>query len=119
MAENNLDDLWNELINRKMALDYTESEALAAVNELSEGDLVRWDSGGDRDAYGMVDDTITEGQYDDEIDGDVTVGAPAALITVHTPGDDGWTETEQQVAHKPDTLSVIDELPDRVDNGRQ
>jgi len=30
---------------------------------------------------------------------------------VHTPGEDGWTETEQQVAHKPDTLEIIDELP--------
>jgi hypothetical protein len=89
-----------------------DAESMADMADLSNGDLVRWNSGGDRDAFGMVEDTISEGQFDDEIDGDVTVEAPAALITVHTPGDDGWEETEQQVAHKPDTLEIIDELPD-------
>jgi hypothetical protein len=86
-------------------------ESLADLGDLTEDTLVRWDSSGDRDAYGMVVGTISEGSYDDEISGDVTVDAPAALIEVHTPGSDGWEATETMVAHKPDTLSVIDELP--------
>jgi len=63
----------------------------------------------------MVEEVRTEGDdpFDTEIDGDQTINPPAALITVHTPGDDGWTETETQVGHSlnTDTLTVIDELP--------
>ena len=92
-------------------LETVNTESMAEMGDLSEGALVRWGSSGDRDAFGMVEETITEGQFDDEIDGDVTVEAPAALITVHTPSDGEWEATEQQVAHKPDTLEVIDELP--------
>lgn len=112
MAQHKVDDLWNELINRKLALDFVDAEALANASDISEGSLVRWNSSGERDAYGKVESTISEGQYDDEIDGGVTVNAPAALITVHAPGTGGWDATDQQVAHKPDTLTVIDELPD-------
>jgi len=93
-----------------------EFESMADVSDVQEGTLVRWNSSGDRDAFGQVIDVRTEGDdpLDSEIDGDKTINPPAALITVHTPGEDGWTETETQVGHSlnTDTLTVIDELPD-------
>jgi len=97
-------------------LTTVDTESMADVEDVSEGTLVRWNSSGDRDAFGMVEEIRTEGDepLDDEIDGDQTIEPPAALITVHTPGEDGWTETETQVGHtlNTDTLTVIDELPD-------
>lgn len=96
-------------------LETGDTESMADVDDVSEGTLVRWNSAGDRDAFGMVEEVRTEGDepLDDEIDGDQTINPPAALITVHTPGDDGWEETETQVGHtlNTDTLEVIDELP--------
>jgi len=93
-----------------------EFESMADVSDVDEGTLVKWNSSGERDAYGMVEEVRTEGDdpLDSEIDGDQTINPPAALITVHTPGEDGWTETETQVGHtlNTDTLEVIDELPD-------
>lgn len=80
---------------------------------VAEGDVVRWPSQGDRPSYGRVTDTIDEGeQYDTEIDGDVTVSGPAALIDVYAPDGDEWTATGDTVAHKEDTLTVLDGFPD-------
>lgn len=86
---------------------------LADMSDLSEGTLVRWDSSGDRDAYGKVVETRGEDDepLDSEIDGDQTITPPAVLIEVHRPGEDGWEATETMVGHKPDELTVIDELP--------
>lgn len=91
-----------------------DAESMADIGDLSEDTLVSWNSSGDRDAYGMVVDVREEGDepLDGEIDGDVTVDPPAALIEVHTPGTDGWNATDTMVGHKPDTLSVVDSLPD-------
>jgi hypothetical protein len=89
-----------------------ESDALASIGDLSEGTIVRWEASGGT-AYGRVRRTIEseDASFDSEIDGDVTVSGPAALITVYRPGDDGYEATDQQVAHKPDTLTVIDSFP--------
>jgi len=78
-----------------------------------EGDIVRWQSAGGT-AYGQVIETIEEGQFDEEITGDVTVTAPAALIQIHRPAESGsWEPTETFVAHKTDndTLTVINSFP--------
>ena len=80
------------------------------------GDIVRWQSAGGT-AYGRVVDTIEEGQYDDEIDGDVVVTAPAALIQIYQPSaEGGWTATDTRVAHKTDneTLTVISSFPSDI-----
>jgi hypothetical protein len=89
----------------------TESLSLA---DIEEGDLVKWNSSGERDAYGKVQDTITKGMYNSEIDGDQTISAPAALIEVHKPMDEGWSATGTMVGHKTnnDTLKVIESLPE-------
>jgi len=93
-----------------------DAESMADIADVSDGTLVRWDSSGDRDAYGMVEDIREEGDdpLDSEIDGDQTINPPAALIEVHTPGEDGWEATGTMVGHtlNTDTLTVIDELPD-------
>jgi len=86
------------------------SEALAELSELSDGTKVSWGASGGP-AYGIVRDTIEDGQYDDEIDGDVVVNAPAALIDTHLNTDGPEEATGATVAHKPDTLSVIEEFP--------
>jgi len=96
--------------------EWATTESMADVSDVSEGTLVTWNSSGERDAYGMVEEVRTEGDdpLDSEIDGDQTINPPAALITVHTPGEGGWTKTDTQVGHSlnTDTLDVIDELPD-------
>lgn len=91
-----------------------DAETLADVSDLSDGTLVAWGSSGERDAYGEVQSVRAEGDapLDDEIDGDLTITPPAALIEVHTPDDDGWEASGTMVGHKPATLSVIDSLPD-------
>ena len=92
-----------------------DAESMADIADVSEGTLVSWNSSGERDAYGMVEEVREEGDepFDDEIDGNQTINPPAALITVHTPEEDGWMETDTQVAHtlNSDTLTVVDELP--------
>jgi len=93
-----------------------DAESMADIEDVSEDTLVKWNSSGDRDAYGMIVDVREEGDepLDGEIDGDQTINPPAALIEVHTPGDDGWEATDTMVGHtlNTDTLEVIDELPD-------
>jgi hypothetical protein len=98
--------------------DMDDAESMADISDVSEDTLVRWgeDREGDRASYGMVVDVREEGDepLDGEIDGDVTIEPPAALIEVHSPGDDGWEATDTMVGHKlnNDTLTVVDELPD-------
>jgi len=92
-----------------------DAESMADIADVSEDTLVKWGSSGERDAYGMVVDVREEGDepLDGEIDGDQTINPPAALIEVHTPGEDGWEATDTMVGHtlNSDTLTVIDELP--------
>jgi len=83
----------------------------------SSGDVVRWDSSGGP-AMGIIRETIDEGQLDDEIDGDVTVEAPAALIEIVQETDEGLEPTDTMVGHKTDTdtLSHVDNPPEVVEN---
>lgn len=84
-----------------------ECETLAELSDLAEGTKVAW--GGP--AYGIVRRTIEEGQFDDEIDGDQVINAPAALIDVHLNTDGPEEATGPTVGHKPETLTIIDEFP--------
>jgi len=56
--------------------------------------------------------------YDDEIDGDVTVTPPAALIEVLQETDNGLERTDTMVAHKTDgdTLSRVENPGEIIDN---
>jgi hypothetical protein len=91
------------------------AEALADVADVQQGTPVRWNSSGDRPAYGRVESVRREGDepLDSEIDGDQTITPPAALIEVHQPTDDGWEPSGTMVGHSlnTDTLTVIEELP--------
>ena len=93
-----------------------ELENMADISDVSEDTLVRWNSSGDRPAYGRVVDVRAEGDepLDGEIDGDQTIQPPAALIELHRPSDGEFEPTETMVGHtlNTDTLTVIDELPD-------
>ena len=95
-----------------------DEERMAAVEDVQQGTLVRWTSGGDRPAYGRIEEVRTEGDapLDGEIDGDPDpIQPPAALIEVHRPdGDGGWQPSGTMVGHtlNTDTLTVIEELPD-------
>lgn len=82
---------------------------------ISQGDIVTWNSQGERPAAGRVIETIDEGRYDTELSGDATVNAPAALIRLYRPSGDGeWGKTDVTVAHKTDTdtLTRVDDWPD-------
>lgn len=94
------------------------TENMADVSDVQEGTLVRWNSSGERPAYGRVEEVRAEDDspLDTEIDGDQTIQPPAALIEVHRPtGDDGgWEPSGTMVGHTLNTatLTVVDELPD-------
>ena len=84
----------------------------------NQDEKVRWRAGGGN-AYGRVEDTIEEGQYDSEIDGDITVEAPAALIEVYDIDSEGnWEPTDTMVAHQPGTLTVIEDFPQEKNNSQ-
>lgn len=90
--------------------EWAQTESMAEFSELSDDDLVEWDSSGGT-AQGRIVDLRDEGEpdYDDEIDGDVTVSPPAALIEIVGMDDGEIVGQETMVAHKPDTLTVIEE----------
>lgn len=113
-------------------LDDAATGALAEVSDLPPGTVVSWETSGDRRAYGVVESTISDGELTTEIEADATVSAPAALIRVYRPvdGDGGGADSTTPwypatnddddplfVGHKPDTLTVEDELPDGSDPG--
>jgi hypothetical protein len=87
-----------------------DAESMADMTDLSEDDLVEWESSGGT-AQGRIVDLRDEGDadYDDEIDGDVTVSPPAALIEIVGMDDGEIVGQDTMVAHKPDTLTVIEE----------
>jgi hypothetical protein len=92
-----------------------KATANATANQET-GDIVRWQSAGGT-AYGRVVETIEDGAFDEEISGDVRVTAPAALIQVYRPSDEGgWSATDTLVAHKTnnDTLTVISSFPSDI-----
>lgn len=92
-----------------------KATANATANQET-GDIVRWQSAGGT-AYGRVVETIEEGAFDEEISGDVRVTAPAALIQVYRPSDEGgWSATDTLVAHKTDndTLTAISSFPSDI-----
>jgi hypothetical protein len=77
----------------------------ASMDDLTQDTWVMWDSSGGM-AYGKVVDTIEDGQYDEEIDGDQVITAPAALIEVYKLADGSWEGSETMVAHKPGSLII-------------
>lgn len=100
-----------------------DDETLAEADSSSAGDaeeaelamdagaLVQWDSGGGN-AHGAIVSSMTEGCFNDRIDGDVEVCAnpedddPAHLIEIHQENSDGaWEPTGTMVGHLESTLS--------------
>jgi hypothetical protein len=97
------------------AAEHMAADALMKSPE--QGDIVVWNSQGERPAAGRVIETIDEGRYDTELSGDAVVNAPAALIRLYRPTGDGeWGKTDVTVAHRTDTetLAVVDEWPERT-----
>jgi hypothetical protein len=100
--------------------EHDEIEEELAEQEFTQGDYVTWDNGS---AHGKVVDTTTNGTYDSEIDGDVSVSGteddPAALIDIYQDVDGSWEKGEKTVAHKFSTLNKwdvdIDELSQHME----
>jgi hypothetical protein len=89
--------------------EWATTESMAEFDDLNEDDLVEWDSSGGM-AQGRIVDLREEGDdYDSEIDGDVTVSPPAALIEIVGMDDGDVVGQDTMVAHKPDTLTKISE----------
>lgn len=86
--------------------DIDEVEHRAEPGELEVGDFVEWNSSGGK-ARGMIDEIITEGQFDVPNTDVVIVGTeenPAAMITVY----DDDEATDVKVAHRFSALTKID-----------
>jgi len=89
-------------------------------SDFDEGDVVQWQSSGGM-AMGVIRELRgpdSENAFDEEIDGDITVTPPAALIEIVDRSDEGLAPTGTMVAHKTDTdtLSMVDDPPEVVDN---
>lgn len=86
----------------------------ADPDELSEGDLVRWDSSGGL-AYGQVEEIETDGTIEAQPEGptmDGTEDDPAFLIRVHDFDGEEWAPTDTLVVHRAAALTIIDSLPE-------
>jgi len=94
---------------------------LAAADDLSEGDLVRWGPS-NATRYGEVYEIETDGEITSKTDGEDettmegTEESPAFLIRHYEAGEDEWTETDTYTVHRAGPLEKIDSLPDSVDN---
>jgi hypothetical protein len=91
-----------------------ESDNEEAALEFTQDDWVKGESSGGM-WYGRVKKTKTSGQFDDEIDGDVTVEAtednPAALIEIYQ----GSEASGEMVAHRFESINEWDG-PDEEEN---
>ena len=93
-------------------------EEYKELDEVSEGDKVRWDSSGGN-AYGVVDTVETDGTVSAEPEGPDMEGSddePAVKVQVYGIEDDEWTATETFVVHRQDSLEVIDSFPEQRSN---
>jgi HK97 family phage major capsid protein/HK97 family phage prohead protease len=84
-------------------------ENRAALDALSDGDFVSWDSSGGT-ARGKIetierDGTVNVPNTEFSIEG--TPDDPAALIRIYSEGDEGYEATETLVGHKFSTLTKI------------
>jgi len=92
----------------------------ADVEDLSEGDLVAWDSAGGT-AYGEIDtiamgETVSGSLEPDDTEHETSEDNPGLIIELVDKGDDGEIEGEgDTVFHRPDTVEMIDEsdVPER------
>jgi len=92
--------------------DRSMSTNRAEPGELTVGDFVEWQSSGGM-AKGKIDRIESDGVinvpgFEVEVNGNEE--NPAALITVYREGDEGWEETDVQVAHRFSALSKIENL---------
>ena len=94
-------------------------ENRAEPDELEVGDFVRWDSSGGV-AQGRIERIERDGSInvpDSEFVINGSEDDPAALIRIYRPseteeGDEVWSATDVQVAHRFSTLTKIDPLPE-------
>jgi len=86
----------------------------ADVEDLSEGDLVSWDSAGGT-AYGMVEtvatgETVSGSTEPEDTEHETSEGNPGVIIELVERDEDGEVVgTGDTVFHRPDTLTVADE----------
>jgi hypothetical protein len=92
---------------------YNTTTERASMDDLTQDTWVMWDSSGGM-AYGKVVDTIEDGQYDEEIDGDQVITAPAALIEVYELADGSWQGSETMVATNRAVLSSSPKTSGRI-----
>jgi HK97 family phage major capsid protein len=84
-------------------------EAKADVEDLSEGDLVQWDSSGGL-AYGRIDEIAMEGSLESSLRGEpmeASEESPAVRIELVDGTEDGVEGRGETVLHRPGTLSTI------------
>jgi len=87
----------------------------ADADDLSTGILVQWDASGGT-AYGEIEEVATSGSVSAEPEGPTMEGTedePAYLIRVWQEVEDGWEPSDVRVVHRAETLTVIDDLPER------
>jgi len=94
------------------ALDKLERLARKAdVMDLSEGDLVQWDSSGGM-AYGRVDEIAMEGSLESSLRDepmDASEDSPAVRVELVDATEDGIEGRGETVLHRPGTLSMASE----------
>jgi len=94
------------------ALDKLERLARKAdVMDLSEGDLVQWDSSGGM-AYGRVDEIAMEGSLESSLRDepmDASEDNPAVRVELVDATEDGIEGRGETVLHRPGTLSMASE----------
>jgi len=86
-------------------------EAKADVEELSEGDLVQWNSSGGM-AYGQIDEIAMEGSLESSLRDepmDASEDSPAVRIELVDGTEDGIEGRGETVLHRAGTLSKISE----------
>jgi HK97 family phage prohead protease len=85
----------------------------AEADDLSVGDMVRWDSSGGT-AYGVITEKTASGSVSAEPEGPSMEGTedePALQVTVYSFDGEEWEATETKVVHRAEALTVIQSFP--------
>lgn len=103
---------WFEEKQAEIEAAMSDEANLAALDELSPGNVVAYRSGDGTLAYGKVRAKIRTGTFDDFIDSDRVVSGPAVLIGKHEPGQGNeWGATDDLIARSPGAVIRHDGFP--------